>query len=538
MPTDSSPSVIVADNNEFYRKVLKDFYAQLGFDVRVASDGIEALERLQERRPDLMVLDLIMPRIDGAQLCAWIKGSETYGGMPVIILSGILSDEIEDVESIRADAYVAKMPLDQIARTLQEISLSLVRGPRPGPPLMQGFEKMYRREVVLELLQERKRRNELLDSLSEGIAELSSDRRVLRTNEAMNRMGGAAGNDILSRRLEEIFPESGARLLALFDGLEAGAPMADVEIRHGDRELRAKLHRLEPERSGPDGAARRDDGGPGPEPPCGAGGFMLLLDDITARARAEREREDLRARLAQSEKLSAIGLFVSGAAHELNNPLTSILGYAQLLRQRQDGTVARDLDRIRAGAERCREIVENLMAFAGEGRPRRVPADLNVLLMEAASSLREHMAEIGCDLELDLAPDLPPTHIDPGQIAQAFAHILDNAVRAAANAPGRRSLSVRSSREGEWLIVEVTDPGPGIPEDQLGRVFDPFFTTRQVGQGQGLGLSVAYGIVTAHSGRIGARNRVEGGTTVRVDLPWGEPQPGDRSSLEIPDTSR
>ena len=147
--------------------------------------------------------------------------------------------------------------------------------------------------------------------------------------------------------------------------------------------------------------------------------------------------------------------------------------------------------------------------------------------MEAASSLREHLSEAGCDLELDLAPDLPVTRIDPDQITQAFTHILDNAVKAAAHAPGRRSLSVHSTREGEWLRVEVSDPGPGIPEDQLGRIFDPFFTTRCVGQGQGLGLSVAYGIVTAHSGRIAARNRTEGGTTIRVDLPCDERQPTD-----------
>jgi two-component system, cell cycle sensor histidine kinase and response regulator CckA len=152
----SNPSIIVADNNEFYRQVLKDLYEEMGFDVRVASDGIETLEMVKQRRPDLLLLDLIMPRFDGARLSSFLKTQEDYRDIPIIILSGILADEIEGVEEIRADAYIAKMPLEQIAPTLKEVSTRLVRGDRSARPILSGFEKMYRREVVLELLAERR----------------------------------------------------------------------------------------------------------------------------------------------------------------------------------------------------------------------------------------------------------------------------------------------------------------------------------------------------------------------------------------------
>ena len=108
-------SVIIADNNEFYRKVLSDFFIEQGFDVRTARDGMHALEQLEQSPPDLLVLDLIMPSIDGAQLCSWVKSRQEHRHIPVVIVSGILSDEIDDLAAIGAEVYVAKMPMEQIA---------------------------------------------------------------------------------------------------------------------------------------------------------------------------------------------------------------------------------------------------------------------------------------------------------------------------------------------------------------------------------------------------------------------------------------
>lgn len=524
-----APSVLVADNNEFYRQVLGDFYRERQFDVRVARDGVEAVELIEQARPDLLVLDLIMPRIDGAQLCAWVKDQEQLKSIPVIILSGILSDEIEDVEAIRADAYIAKMPLDQIGEPLERVSRDLLRGERPESPLLHGFEKMYRREVVLELLQERRTRRDILDSLSEGIVELSRERRILRANRAFEAIVKCAGSDLLYRRVEEIFPEGGEDLLELFDAVGRGAAVATAAFRDGDRSLQAKLHRFEP------------DGDAGGHPVARvvmvtakinekvrlqtmvqSAGYAMMLEDISERVRSDREREQLRARLAQTEKMSAIGVFVSGAAHELNNPLTSVLGFAQLLADRHaEPDLRRDLERIASGARRCKNIVENLMAFAATLRPERVRVSMNELVLEAIAGHKDRLREINAELSLDLAPDLPDASADAGQLIQAFNLILDNAFKALAETSSRRLLNVTTSLEGDHARAEFADSGPGVKEEHMSRVFEPFFTTRPVGAGAGLGLSVAYGLVAAHDGRIGVRNRPGGGAVFTVEVPAG-----------------
>ena len=533
------PSIIIADNNEFYRQVLGDFYREIGFEVRVAADGIEALDMVKDRRPHLLLLDLIMPRLDGARLSTFLKGQEEYRTVPIIILSGILADEIDGVEEIRADAYIAKMPLDQIRMTLQEVSQKLIGGAGSSKPILSGFEKMYRREVVLELLAERKSSRVTLDSLSEGIIEISSDLKVLAVNQAVERMLERPRGSLLAMPLHDLFPESRHTIEGLFGDLRRGASMSAGVIRQKDKDFEVKVHRLDRDEN----EDAVDPGSPG-RSVTGGGlraavkqaaltnekvklettlettGFTILMEDISARTRAEGEREQLRARLAQSEKMSALGLFVSGAAHELNNPLTSVLGYAQLLLQNDKAAaVQAELEKIAAGASRCKTILENLMAFARSNRPAKVPLDFNALLMESLAGYRERLLDAGVEVDLELAPGLPETLADPLQILQAFHAILDNALKALTDFPGRRALAITSSAASSRIAIEFDDSGPGIPQEILGKVFEPFFTTRQVGQGKGLGLSVAYGMVTAHAGRIQARNRPEGGAHVRLEFP-------------------
>jgi len=366
--------------------------------------------------------------------------------------------------------------------------------------------------------------------------------------------------------VEDLFPASRPIVRSLFAEVENGAPMAATTIRHRDRELQIKLHKLTAVKRREDAASAgaasgavsvgdtgigdADTGeaavghGAGADVRSDAGvstavaraarttekvrlgsminsiGYTLLAEDITQRVKAEREREQLRGRLAQSEKMSAIGLFVSGAAHELNNPLTSVLGYAQLLAHKhQDPALKRDLDKIGAGAARCKTIVDNLMSFARSHRPSKIMLDFNLLLTEAVAACRDRLDDHSITVVLDLSPDVPPSLADPEQIQQAFLTVLDNAIRAMCDSGGKRKLTVGSRVERGRIMVEFHDTGPGIPAEILSKVFEPFFTTRSVGQGAGLGLSVAYGMVTSHAGRISARNRPEGGASVLLEFP-------------------
>jgi signal transduction histidine kinase/CheY-like chemotaxis protein len=396
---------------------------------------------------------------------------------------------------------------------------------------------MYRREVVLELLQERRASRITLDSLSEGIAELSQDRRILVSNRAFQQIAGVPLGTMIARPLEEVFREGRPLLLGMFDEVDRGAPSATGVIRLGNRDLQINLHRIDSSVDPSDGLPGDDDGLPAGvrtavrraartapkvnlETMFNTVSYTVLVEDITQRVNAERERETLRSRLAQSQRMSAIGLFVAGAAHELNNPLTSVLGYSQLLLERRRASEFRvELERIAAGASRCKTILENLMAFARSNRPAKSLMDLNALLVESLSTYTERLRNAGVEVNLDLAPVLPATLADPLRIVQAFGCVIDNALRALSEVKGARSLAISSKAVAGTIIVEITDNGPGIPEEILSKVFEPFFTTRQVGQGAGLGLSVAYGMVTAHAGRISLHNRPDGGARIRLEFP-------------------
>jgi two-component system NtrC family sensor kinase len=247
------------------------------------------------------------------------------------------------------------------------------------------------------------------------------------------------------------------------------------------------------------------------------------------------------AQLLQAEKLSAIGQLVAGVAHELNNPLTSVIGYAQLLQEElreaaeQSGDTPRaapnlshDLRRIAEESERAAKIVRNLLAFARRQSAERAEQDI-ADVMNRVLSLRAYEFRLNAiELETDFEAGLPPVLGDGGQLQQALLNLLLNAEQAMRARPTRKiRVGARHIAESDAVELFIADSGHGIPDENLRRIFDPFFTTREVGEGTGLGLSICYGIVRDHGGQIAVESRVTQGTTFKVLLParprGGEP---------------
>lgn len=226
----------------------------------------------------------------------------------------------------------------------------------------------------------------------------------------------------------------------------------------------------------------------------------------------------LQTSFVQTEKLSSLGQLAAGAAHEINNPLTAILGYSDLLLG--DAALAarpRGLaDKIRAQALRTKSLVTSLLSFARQVPAEKVLLDLTPILASAVQlrSLDLHDKNVKIDLEVKSV--LPGVRGDPNQLLQVFFNIISNSVDAMEEIGGG-TLTVRTAREGANAIIEFSDTGPGIREP--GRVFDPFYTTKPVGKGTGLGLSICYGIIQEHGGQISCYNRSEGGAAFRVELP-------------------
>jgi PAS domain S-box-containing protein len=250
-------------------------------------------------------------------------------------------------------------------------------------------------------------------------------------------------------------------------------------------------------------------------------GRVMVARDVTEQVKLEAERADLRQRLAQSEKLASLGQFVAGIAHELNNPLQAVLGHLELLMRPKGGPagITRDLRLIYREADRAARIVRDLLVFGGSRQLRRRKVRLNAIVKQALAARARACRLAKLEIVRELDTDLPALPGDSALLSQAVLNLLINAEQAMAGTPGR--IEVRTSREGngDVQLLEVRDHGPGIPPEALSRLFEPFYTTKPVGQGTGLGLALAYGIVREHGGELSAANPPGGGARFVMRFP-------------------
>ncbi|HZE88675.1 MAG TPA: ATP-binding protein, partial [Verrucomicrobiae bacterium] len=242
-------------------------------------------------------------------------------------------------------------------------------------------------------------------------------------------------------------------------------------------------------------------------------GIVLVLSDVTQQRR-------LLDQLAQSEKLSSLGVMISGFAHELNNPLASITGFAQLLAERDlVADVQKKIAAINSEAKRCHRIVENLLRFARKQPSERRPVDINSVLGSVLQLMGYQLQSDGIIVDVDLDRNMLPLIGDFHALQQVFVNIIHNARQAMKQKGGGGLLTIVTRLAGRTCSAEISDTGPGIPAENLRKIFDPFFSTKPVGEGTGLGLSIVYGTIQEHGGTIHARSRVGSGTTFVIEIP-------------------
>ncbi len=244
----------------------------------------------------------------------------------------------------------------------------------------------------------------------------------------------------------------------------------------------------------------------------------------TLEQKVQQRTEELRKtenQLIQSDKVASLGKLAAGVAHEINSPLTGVLTYSSLLlKAKKEGDPDReDLEVIVNETNRCKKIVKGLLDFARQTAPQKTSSDMNEVI-EKSIDLVSHQASMqNVKIEKKVKPDLPKTMIDVSQIQQVFINILLNAIEAM---PQGGTLTVSSEIEDKMIAVRFADTGVGIPEENLPKILDPFFTTKEQGKGTGLGLSVSYGIIERHRGKLEVKSKVGKGTTFTVRLPIKE----------------
>src|SRR6266581_4795075 len=341
------------------------------------------------------------------------------------------------------------------------------------------------------------------DALSEGIAVVDDEGCVRRANRALASLLGMPLQNVIGTPLAGALLGKSNALHELLAATRRGERPAPLVARSEPlrRALRVNVARIP-------GAATEHS-------------IVVMVEDVT-------EQQALETQLVQSEKLAAVGQLVSGVAHELNNPLTSIAGLSEfLLEQKELGKKDRGhLQVIQEQAERAGRIVRNLLTFARKGAAERVPVDLNDVIRRTLSLTAYDLKLKDITVERELSGALPEVFGDRHGLQQVVLNLVTNAAHAVAENPRERPREITVSTWFDGQVhLRVADTGPGIPDEVVQSVFTPFFTTKEPGKGTGLGLSITYSIVESHGGQIVLEPRgPRGGAAFRVDLP---PAPAD-----------
>jgi two-component system NtrC family sensor kinase len=348
------------------------------------------------------------------------------------------------------------------------------------------------------------------NAMTGGVAVVDQTGRIRRANRALATLVRASVPALTGRPLADTLVGSSpelAELLAAARRGEATSPLTQPSPKL-DRLLRLTA------------APMRGEGG--------APWSVVLIDDVT-------EQAQLEAQLIQSEKMAAVGQLVSGVAHELNNPLTSITGLAEFLLE-QPNPSERDHEHLRVvrdQADRAGRIVRNLLTFARKGPADVDELDLNDIVQRTAMLVGYELKLRDIKLETTLDPGVPTVLGDRYQIQQVVVNLVTNAIHAVqANPPDRvRRIGLVTAVEDGDVLLRVSDSGAGIPEEVVGQIFTPFFTTKAPGQGTGLGLSISYRILEGHGGSLAVQRAVEGGAVFVMRLPIRSPVVPPRASV-------
>jgi PAS domain S-box-containing protein len=380
----------------------------------------------------------------------------------------------------------------------EEVDLVQALAGQAATAIMNG--RLYRslREKADELQALTEYNENILESIDAGILVLDLDGRVARWNRPLEALYGQRREATLGRTLDEIFPES------FLEALRGSLVL-------GDREEIAHIYKLHLPSA--DGRSLMVNVALAPFQ-LGSGercGTILILEDITARVRLEEQ-------LQHSEKMASIGLLAAGLAHEVNTPLTGISSYTQMLREQVDNLdpKAELLEKIEKQTFRAAKIINNLPNFSRSSSAELERLDLNKVVLDVLSLLEHQLDKSHIKLRKELAAELPPVRGNENRLQQVFFNLILNARDAM---PRGGWLTLATSADEDTVIVEVMDTGTGIKREHIKRIYDPFFTTKGIGRGTGLGLSVSYGILQEHGGAIFVDSSPGKGTTFQVALP-------------------
>ncbi len=359
----------------------------------------------------------------------------------------------------------------------------------------------HQNDQTFEIMKSQKQWQATVDAITDLIFVTGKDRLIKRVNLSFSAKFGRHPKDVIGVRVDELFDLEIPHANCLLERAFSLNQIVEDEVTIGAHTYMISVFPVVL-----DSPYDEDES------------FVCVMKNVT-------EMKKLRDQLFNSYKLASIGQLVSGVAHEINNPLTGILGFSELLLLRvKDDAVRKELEKIYKSAERCKVIVEGLLCFSRQQKPHRSLEYINDVLDKTVDLRTYWFKSKGISIVREYQ-ETPLAYVDVQQIQHAILNILMNAEQAvqAGGRPAQVVITTAYEKEAKKIIIGISDNGGGIPEQVRGRIFDPFFTTKPVGEGSGLGLSMAYGIIAEHGGTIRVDSTEGEGATFTIELPINKP---------------
>lgn len=472
--------VLIVDDDIGIAESSRIMLSSLGAECSTAPDGKAALRQLDAFRPDLILLDYMMPGMDGATVYRHIRESGDFSNVPVIMLTA-KADNYEEQDTLLRlglSAYLLKpFGFKELVNVIRNV-------------LTLHAVKMENIRLQTELEQTKNFLQSLFDGITDVISVQDEERIIRHGNAAMDHLNpsiAAPGQPCYTYYFGR---ETMCDHCPAVTTITAGLP-GMVEISHGDRRYQISTYPLKPSN------------GTG-------GGFIEHIKDISA-------QHKLQSQLAESERLAGLGTLAAGIAHEINNPLCIILGFAQTLLKEtpENHPMRKDLQTIADESARCGSVLQELLNYARPGQSRKVKTSVQDVVESSLALVRHRVRKGQIVLEETFPRESTDVIADPKKLQQVFVNLFLNSLQSMA--PGGR-LAVEIKTGPDDVVVFLRDTGEGITPENLARIFEPFFTTRD-GTGSGLGLAICRSIIHDHSGTITVQSESGRGTTFTVQLP-------------------
>jgi len=472
--------IFVVDDEKDNLTILDLYLKQRGFETVLCNTSTSAFERITREKPDLVILDIMMPELDGFAVCKQIKSNEKTSDIPVIFLTARYLDKKDLIQGLSLGAF------DYITKPFDEGELYA----RINAALRVRFAEKSLKEQNL-LLQT------ILLHMSEGLFFLTTDKTVLIQNQKardlLENYGNFDGNKLLS--LGELTTES--IFAAHRENSREKTISHNLSLGNNFYKINSSIVVMQE-----------------------GEGVIITIDNITAELKTQEE-------LIQSAKLVSIGEMAASIAHEINNPITGIIGYSELLNLHKEvlpQKVTEIATKLQKESYRVKNIIENLLKFS------RRQQLMDMAFVDVAQSIKEVVflisntfEENNINFELQMEEQLPLVYCNSGLLQQAVLNLLQNAFDAITTSQKGSKISLNVYIADDNLFIEIADDGPGIPPEVKDKIFEPFFTTKIKGKGTGLGLSLIHRIVQIHSGSINFETSSDG-TKFTITLPLNPPK--------------